>query len=67
LKIGEDFNIDDSKGKKFELMIFLNNPFEHIWFKSAFDPKNYGFKKCGSNKSCSYICDRGHECIIYMI
>jgi hypothetical protein len=26
---------------------FFNNPFEHIWFKSAFDPENYGFWKCG--------------------
>jgi hypothetical protein len=31
------------RAKGFELMIFLNNPFEHIWFKSVFDPENYGF------------------------
>jgi hypothetical protein len=47
-------------------MNFLNNnPFEHIWFKSAFDLENYRFWKCDFNKSYSY--DRGHECIIYMI
>jgi hypothetical protein len=34
LKIEKDFNIDD---------LFFNNPFEHIWFKSAFDLENYGF------------------------
>ncbi len=45
----------------------FNNPFEHLWFKVAFDPENYGFWKCDFNKSCSYICDRGHECIIHMI
>jgi hypothetical protein len=26
-----------------------------------------GFWKCDFNKSYSYICDRGHECIIYII
>jgi hypothetical protein len=30
--------------KGLELMIFLfYNQFEHIWLKSAFEPKNYGF------------------------
>jgi hypothetical protein len=30
--------------KGFEPMNFLNNnPFEHIWFKSAFDLENYRF------------------------
>jgi hypothetical protein len=43
------------RGKGLELM------------KIVFDLENYGFSKCGFNKSCSYICDRGHECIIYMI
>ncbi len=33
----------------------------------AFDLENYGFWKYNFNKSCSYLCDRGHECIIYMI
>ncbi len=45
----------------------FNNQFEHIWFKSAFDFENYGFWKCDFNKSRSYICDNGHDCIIYMI
>jgi hypothetical protein len=37
--------------KGFEPMIFFfYNSFEHIWFKSAFDPKNDGFWKCGLNK-----------------
>jgi hypothetical protein len=40
---------------------------EHIWFKRAFDLEKYGFWKCGLNKICSYLCDRGLECIIYMI
>jgi len=43
------------------------DPFEHIWFKSVFDPENYGFWKCGFNKSCSDIYDRWYECIIDMI
>ncbi len=43
------------------------NLFEHIWFKCVFDPKNSGFWKCDLNKSYSYLCNRGHECIIYMI
>jgi hypothetical protein len=30
--------------KGLELMIFLNNPFQHIWFKSVFDLKNCGFE-----------------------
>jgi hypothetical protein len=47
--------------------LFVYNPFEHIWFKRVFDLKNYGFWKCGSNKSNLYICDKGHQCIIYMI
>jgi hypothetical protein len=36
-------------------------------FKCVFDLENYGFKKCGLNKRCSYLCDKGHECIIYLI
>jgi hypothetical protein len=46
---------------------YFYNPFEHIWFKSVFDLENYGFKNCGFNKICSYIYDRGHECMIYII
>jgi hypothetical protein len=46
------------------LMNFFNNPFEHIWFKSAFDLENYEFWKYDFNKSYSYICDRRHEYII---
>jgi hypothetical protein len=47
LKIEKDFNILTlmiKKAKGFELMNFFYNPFEHIWFKSVFDPKNYGFE-----------------------
>ncbi len=36
-------------------------------FKCVFDLENYGLKKCGLNKCCSYLCDKGHECIIYLI
>jgi hypothetical protein len=43
------------------------DPLEHIWLKNVFDPENYGFWKCDFNKSCSYLCDKGHKCIIYMI
>ncbi len=65
---GEDFNIDDYKGKTTWIdELFFYNPFKHIWFKSDFDSKNYGFWKYASNENCSYLCDRKHECIIYMI
>jgi len=68
LKIGKDFNIDDFKGKSTWLMkknyIKNLNTFD---FKCVFDLENYGFKKCGLNKRCSYLCDKGHECIIYLI
>jgi hypothetical protein len=47
--------------------IFLYNQFEHIWFTCVFDFENYGFWKCGLNISYSYLCDKGHECTIYMI
>jgi len=43
------------------------NQFEHIWFKHIFYPENYGFWKFGINKSCSFLCDKGHEYIKYMI
>ncbi len=44
-KIGDDFNIDDWKGKRTSTdENCLYNPFEHFWFKSAFDPENYGFE-----------------------
>jgi hypothetical protein len=40
LKIGEDFSIDDYKGKRTWIdEFFIYNPFEHIRFKSVFDPK----------------------------
>jgi hypothetical protein len=55
------------KAKRLQLMISFNNPFEHICFKSVFDLENYGFWKCAFNIKCSYLCDRGYECIIYMI
>ncbi len=46
---------------------YFHHSFEHIWLKNVFDLENYGFWKCGFTKSYSYICDRGHECIIYTI
>ncbi len=55
------------RAKGLELIKKNYNQFEHIWFRSAFDFENYGFWKCDFNKSCSYLCDRRHECIIYMI
>jgi hypothetical protein len=55
------------KAKAFELMIFFKNRFEHIWLKSAFDPKNHSFENVLLTKKYSYLCDRKHECIIYMI
>ncbi len=39
---------------------------EHIWFKHVFNLENYKFCKCSFNKSCSYLCDRVHECVIYI-
>ncbi len=68
LKIGDDFNSDNYKGKRTWTNQKKNyNQFEHIWFKHVFHLENYGFWKSGLNKSCSYACDKGHECIIYMI
>jgi hypothetical protein len=29
--------------KKLESILFFYDRFEQIWFKRAFDPKNYGF------------------------
>jgi hypothetical protein len=55
------------KAKGLELIFKKINWFEHIWFKCAFDFKNYGFWKCDLNKSYSYLFDNRHECIIYMI
>jgi hypothetical protein len=37
---------------------YFYNPYEQIWFKSVFDLENYGFLKCGFNKSYSYISDK---------
>jgi len=54
------------RAKGFELMKIV---FITIWthlVQSVFDFENYGFWKCGFNKTCSYLWDIGHECIIYM-
>jgi hypothetical protein len=67
LKIGEGLTLMIRKAKGVKLMIFFSNPFEHILFKSAFDLENYGFRKYSFNKSYSYLCDKGHKCIIYTI
>jgi len=54
--------------KWLELMkYFFNNEFEHTWLKHAFEFKYYKIWKCGHNKKNSYLCDRRHECIIYII
>jgi hypothetical protein len=66
-KLGRILTLIIRRAKGLELMNFFYNRLEHIWFKCAFDLENYGFWKCGLNKSCSYLCDKGHECIIYMI
>jgi MoaA/NifB/PqqE/SkfB family radical SAM enzyme len=55
------------RAKGLELMIFFYNPFEHIWFKSVLTLKIMDFENVPFNKSCSYLCDEGHESIIYMI
>jgi hypothetical protein len=43
-KIGHDFNIDNYKGKRtcIHENYFITD-LEHIWLKSVFDPKIYGF------------------------
>jgi len=55
------------RAKGLELMKIVFITLEHIWFKSLFDLENYGFWKCDFNKNCSYICNKGHEFITYMI
>jgi hypothetical protein len=41
MKIGEDFYIDDYKGKRtWTNELFFHNSFEHIWLKNVFDPEN---------------------------
>jgi hypothetical protein len=58
LKIEEAFNIDNDNSKNIWNNDFIfYNPFEHIWFKNVFDPKNYRFWKCVFNKIYSYLCD----------
>jgi hypothetical protein len=56
------------RAKGFELMIIafvvdLNT----FGSKNVFDLENYELKKCAFNKSYSCLCDRRHECIIYMV
>jgi hypothetical protein len=46
------FNIDVEGKNDLNWWKLFKNPFEHIWFKNAFDLENYGFWKCGFNKSC---------------
>jgi hypothetical protein len=44
------------------------NPFEHISFKSVFDPKIMDFESVALAKVVHiYVCDKRHECIIYII
>jgi hypothetical protein len=68
LKIGNDFNIDDQKGKGLELMNFLYiNHLSTFGSKVVLNLKIVEFENVTLTKNCSYICDTGHECIIYMI
>ncbi len=49
------------------LMIIKEKGFEFmkiVYITNLSDPKNYEFWKCGFSKSCSYLCDKRHECII---
>ncbi len=56
------------KSKAIEIdEIHFYNTFEHIWFKHVFGPKNYEFWGCGFNKSYSFLCNKEHDSIIYMI
>jgi len=43
LKIGEDFNIEKNGKRTSTNEIFFYNQFKNIWFKCAFDLRNYGF------------------------
>ncbi len=68
LKIRVDFNIDDYRGKNtWTTENYFYNWLEHIWLTSAFDLENYRFWKCTFNKSYSCLCEKSHECIIYII
>jgi len=47
--------------------IHFYNTFEHFWFKFVFGLENHECSKCIFNKSCSFLCDKKHGCIIYMM
>jgi hypothetical protein len=54
------------RAKGLELIIFLKTHLNTFALKVFFTLKIMDFES-DFNKSCSYTCDRGHECIIYMI
>jgi hypothetical protein len=49
---------------KFHLKMHLNI-FVSISFQTCFDLENHELKKIAFNKSYSFLCYLGHECIIY--
>jgi hypothetical protein len=67
LKIEKDFNIEIKRAKGFELMktIFIThlNTFSS---KVPLTLKIMSFENMALT-ICSYICDRGHQCMMYMI
>jgi len=68
MKIGEDFNIDIKRAKGFELMkiVFITN-LNTFGSKVLLTLKFMDFENVPLTKSYSCLCDKRHECIIYMI
>jgi hypothetical protein len=58
--------IRNAKGIELIKIIFITN-LTTLGSNMFFTLKKCELKKCGLNKSYSYLCDKGHECIIYMI
>jgi hypothetical protein len=48
------------------LEIYFYNQFKHNWFKHL-TLKIMEFENVAFNKTCSYLCGRGHECVIHVI
>jgi hypothetical protein len=68
LKIGKDFSIDDKRAKGLELMkiIFITH-LSTFGSKMLLTLKILDFENVALTKVVHIFCDRGHECIIYMI
>jgi hypothetical protein len=47
--------------------IHFHNTFECIWFKHAFGFDNHEFWRCVVNTSYTFLYDKNHGCIIYMM